>query len=936
MPARVHALVVVRPEPGAPSDLHLRRALDALAAQTVAPTAVTIVLCGADAATALLARESGHADVVTRPAHTGIAAAAHDVAPNSGADAVWVLTQSAVPDPDALERLVAALETSEAVAIAAPKLVRWEDPRRMVSFGQTMTRFGRSVALATGEFDQGQHDGGEDAMSADLRGALVRADTWRSLRGPDPALTGVDDGLDLGVRARLGARRVVLVASARVALAGTEPAKELSAQMRRAHRERSDQLHRRLVYAPLLALPLHWLSVLPLALWRSIVQLVAKRPGLVLPEWSAAGVAFARVGATLRARRVLSAAKRTGWGPLATLRVGRRQIRQRLDISDAVGSDYERPELRFFSGGGAWLVLGLLVVSVVAFPALLSWPALGGGALAPLSQTVAGLWHDASYGARSLGWGATGPADPFSAVIALLGTLSPAAPSRALVVLWVLALPLAGLGGWFAATRVTERAGLRAAAALAWALSPAFLAALVDGRPTGVLVHLLLPWLLFSALVAHRAWTGAAVASLALAAIVACAPSTGPAFAVLWVAGALTVAIRWRGAGLARIVWIIVPTLVLFAPLIWLRLREGNPLALLADPGVPVAGTHQAGGSDALAIMLGFVPDASATTALAETIGPWFWLTTVPLAAAAVLAPLTRRYVAASVALSIAVLGAATALFVSGLSLMSVGEGVSPVWIGCALSLAWMGLLGAALITADGVPVPTWVRSLAAVVAVGALVVAASPALTSTFTGTNVLTNGPTTTLPAYVAAEGAYDASVGTLVLTPLADGSVSATVVWGGSETLGGQSTLTAARHALTDADIELAHVSVELTTGAATDVVRRAADQGIGFVLLRGAADTPAARATSAMAGSAMDQRQGLDRVGDTGRGVLWRISGEVTARETDRATSALASTLGGAQILVVLASLMLALPTRAERTRARRKPRVVGDTRGQVTA
>lgn len=139
-----------------------------------------------------------------------------------------------------------------------------------------------------------------------------------------------------------------------------------------------------------------------------------------------------------------------------------------------------------------------------------------------------------------------------------------------------------------------------------------------------------------------------------------------------------------------------------------------------------------------------------------------------------------------------------------------------------------MGLLGAALITADGVPVPTWVRSLAAVVAVGALVVAASPALTSTFTGTNVLTNGPTTTLPAYVAAEGAYDASVGTLVLTPLADGSVSATVVWGGSETLGGQSTLTAARHALTDADIELAHVSVELTTGAATDVVRRAADQ------------------------------------------------------------------------------------------------------------
>ncbi|MFM9597450.1 hypothetical protein ACKI1O_49950, partial [Streptomyces scabiei] len=89
---------------------------------------------------------------------------------------------------------------------------------------------------------------------------------------------------------------------------------------------------------------------------------------------------------------------------------------------------------------------------------------------------------------------------------AVLGSLSPAAPSRAVVVLWLLAMPLAALGAWFAATRFTERPLVRAVVAIGWALAPSLLDALVTGRPTVVIAHLLLPWLLWTGVVAHRSW----------------------------------------------------------------------------------------------------------------------------------------------------------------------------------------------------------------------------------------------------------------------------------------------------------------------------------------------------------------------------------------------------------------------------------------------
>ena len=157
---------------------------------------------------------------MTAPASTDYAAAVALVTPRIDGDAVWLLAQDTAPERETLARLAGALELSPSAAFAAPKLVRWDDRSEIVSLGVGMTRFGRAVGLADGELDQGQHDGRDDVLGADVRGLLVRADAWRELGGLDPALAGADEGLDLGVRARLAGARVSLAPTAIVATAG--------------------------------------------------------------------------------------------------------------------------------------------------------------------------------------------------------------------------------------------------------------------------------------------------------------------------------------------------------------------------------------------------------------------------------------------------------------------------------------------------------------------------------------------------------------------------------------------------------------------------------------------------------------------------------------------------------------------------------------------
>lgn len=925
MPSRVHALLVVRPDGRVAADIHLKRTLAALRAQSRPVDSLTIVLCDADAELQAVAAASHAEGVISADRRTSFASALEMASLRLDGDAVWVLAHDTIPEPDALARLAGALETAPSVAFAAPKLVRADERDRIVSLGVSMTRFGRTVGLADGEHDQGQYDGTEDVLGSDIRGVLVRADAWRALGGVDTALAGADEGLDLGIRARLRGARIALAPTAVIAVIGAPPA-----PMRDAYAQRTAQLHRRLVYAPAGVVPLHWLTLLPLALLRSLGALLAKRPVQILPEWAAAVVAAVRLGAVARARRGVRADRVASWARIAPLRVTGAQLRHRLDDDVTVGQ--VRTDLHFFSGGGAWVVLGALAVSCIAFLSLLAWPVLGGGALAPLRATVAGLWADAAFGDRPLGWATTGAADPFSAVIALLGSLSPAAPSRALVVLWVLALPLAALGGWFAATRFTERGVVRALAAAGWALAPSLLAALVDGRPTVVIVHLLLPWLLWTASVAHRSWSAAGVASIIAAATLACAPSLAPAFALLWLIAIALTAIVVRGRGLARVVWLVVPAIVVFAPLALQRLSVGEPWALLADPGMPLG---DGGGTDLarrMLLALGF-PGADGWAAFAgASIATWTPLLVAPLLLLALAAPVLGRTLPAVFLAVVALSGLGTATAAIGIAVSTDAEAIVTLWPGAALSLYWLAAVCAATLALDALPSEARVRTPLVAVVMVALAVSAVPALTAPLRGASALTDGPSSTLPAYVEAEGRGGLGTATFVLTPGDGGAVITDVVWGETASLGGQTTLRSAATGADAGDETTADLAAQLVTAPEGDAITELAGHGVAFVLLATRYDadgapieTDAARGIRLQAENALDQRDDLEIVGETAKGKLWRITTEITARADDHGAAWRVALLQGG---VILAALLLALPTRRSLADARRRPRRVG--------
>lgn len=930
MPSRVHAIIVARP--GSSSHAQLLRTLDALNLQTRRPDAVTLVVCGDGTA----ARESEAVGrvaegIVEARSGTSFAEAVELASTRVAEDAsVWLLANDTAPHPQALALLAGALERSPSAAIAAPKLVDVDNEREIVSLGVTMTRLGRSVELAAGELDQNQHDGRDDALGADIRGILIRAEAREHLL-PDPALVGADEGLDLGIRARLGGARVVLAPDARVSVSPDGPASPPKGAARRAYVSRVAQLHRRLSYAPAPAVPLHWLSLLPLALWRTILHLIGKRPAAVFPEWGAALLEMVRFGAVARSRRRIRSFRSMSWASIAPLRVTRGELRRRLD--DGHGSEGGAvSELNFFSGGGAWAVLGALVVSVASFTTLLAWPAVGGGALLPLRDTVSALWSDAAWGQRGVGVELVGPADPFAGVVAVLGSLWAGAPSFAMVLLWLLALPLAVVGGWFAATRITDRAGLRIFGGVAWALAPTFLTALVEGRPAAVLLHLLLPWLFHTAVVAHRSWGAAGAASIVLAATLACAPSLAPALAALWLLAIIIVLSRGWFHGAVRLLWMLVPTAAAFAPLIVWHIQRGDIWAVFADPGLAWAGPQVAPDSAGRLLLASGFPTADLagwTSVLDPAVAIWAPLLIVPLALLALGGAVAPRWGAGITMLAVTMTGLATAFLAVGVIVTFAQGAPVEIWPGTGLSLAWAGLVGGALVTLDTAITKPRLRIVAVTVAGLALAVCAVPALTALHTDRSALTNGPQSTLPAYVAAEARGDLDIGTLVLTPQNDGALAVDVVWGASATLGAQSTLM--NTASEPQGVDMSALAVDLLSVRAFDAPGELAAHGIHFVLLDqvDGTESDAARAFRVEAVTALDQRAGFVKVGETDKGVLWRLEAEPAERAgLGRTDAGTAATITVIQLIVLFAALLLAIPTLASRRAARARSRIVG--------
>src|SRR5690606_33251058 len=179
MPAPVHAVLVARSSAAAAA--RLERALEAIRAQSQPIASLAIVVRGDPSPLRAAADAAKASHVIAAPERASFAGAIELALTHLPEGHVWLLDDDAVPEPGTLAKLASALERQPSVAIAAPKVVRAGDRRRIASFGVTMTTTGRTVELAQGEYDQGQHDRDDDVLGADVRGSLVRADVAAAL-----------------------------------------------------------------------------------------------------------------------------------------------------------------------------------------------------------------------------------------------------------------------------------------------------------------------------------------------------------------------------------------------------------------------------------------------------------------------------------------------------------------------------------------------------------------------------------------------------------------------------------------------------------------------------------------------------------------------------------------------------------------------------------
>ncbi len=853
------------------------------------------------------------ADRTTLPGDVSYEAGAEK--PESFQDWFWLLTEDSAPEPRALAEILSTVQRAPSVAIAGPKLVNWDHPDRIVELGQSLTRRGERWLLRRQERDQQQYDHLQDVLGVGPVGMLVRADVWRQLEGFDPSYAVYDDGLDLSVRARLSGYRVVVSPTSRVRFAQlgvAGPRIERSRRvMRTAHREaRTAQLHRRIAYAPALAAFFMWLGLPLLAIARVGWALIREHPGNMWGEFSSALRVFFRPGAIRASRRRVREANSSGWGAVKPLRVDPKTVRTaRMIDREAilVSQGRLRDDLHFISTGG----LAVLLVSVMVAIGLTWWAitqtSLAGGSLAPLSP-LGELWANTRTENGV-------PADPFTWVLALLGTLTFWNPSHGVVLMLVAAIPLAALGGWIWSAQLTKYSAGRALLALAWALSPVLLGSLAAGRLPTLILAVVLPWLLLAATRARESWSWAGIASLLAGIALACAPVLIPAGLVLLVVGLIG-----SPRGIARVLSIGIVPLALFAPKLLMLLRGGSPLDLLLDPGIaspfrpgstwhlllgfPEFGLEGWGGIFADFGLSGF----PATLLVGVLLLPIVLLAAVGLITGRVHFTLLHAVLGG--------VGLLTAVGASRLELTSIGSQEAALWTGSGLALYWIAVLGLA-----AVGTTTLRKAAAPVVAVGLVMalVAVAPLAVKLATAQTDIVPGDAQ-MPAIVQAAGTQDPTLRTLVLTVEGPQAVRAQVVEGAGVRLDELRTA-ATPSGVTDHDEQLAElVGALASTGDEARTEEVVAAQGIGFVLLENKGEST----ERSQLQSAFDQQTALENAGQTAHGLLWRVVSEheSLARIDENAgpswfagmsNRVFVSALWWAQVIVLGGMLLLALPT-----------------------
>jgi GT2 family glycosyltransferase len=496
-------VVVVAHDPGPWFD----ETLQAIADQDYPVLGVLVV----DAASLVPVADRVHevlpdARVVRLDQNQGYGRSINAVLPSVADSPLLVLAHDDVaPDPTAVRALVEEAFRSNA-AIVGPKIVRWDDPRRMLSAGEGADKFGFPVPLVERhELDQEQHDAVRDVFTVPDAFTLVRTDLLRAFGGFDPDVSFFGDDLDLCWRAHVAGARVMVAPAARVRhLEALGVRREIDDRRRLQfrHRMRAMLTSYRL---PTLIMVLPQLFVVHLV--EAVFALITGRPGQtrdVVTAWSW----NARHLGSLRARRrTLKDLRLVSDSEVRSLQVrGSARIaafmRGQLATGDETFGSAASMGKRVFeavAGPGrresllAWSVVALVLV--VGSRHLLTRPIPAIGEFVPFPEQLGPLFTDWATAWRSAGLGSSGVAAPANLVVGVAGALFLGATGLLRTVTILGMFPLGLLGIWrLVAPVASPRAS--AGALLAYAAVPLGYDALATGSWTGLVAYGIAPWVL--------------------------------------------------------------------------------------------------------------------------------------------------------------------------------------------------------------------------------------------------------------------------------------------------------------------------------------------------------------------------------------------------------------------------------------------------------
>ncbi|MGJ3189782.1 glycosyltransferase family 2 protein [Paenarthrobacter sp. FR1] len=667
---------------------------------------------------------------------------------------IWLLHDDAAPAPDALAELLHAVERAPSVTVAGCKQLGWNNKRHLVDVGLSTSRWAERLTLIDAdEVDQGQYDARTDTFAVNSAGMLIRRDVWEQLQGFDPALPGSGDDVDFCWRNWLSGNRVVVVPSAKMFHVEHRPhGLGTSSAARKA------QIHMRLKHTPWWNVPFQAVGALFGAVVRLLLSILVKEPGYGFSQFTSTVAALARPRAIAKGRRVAARTRRVHRSVVRGLQTPTREVRaNRRSLLEAIRPSDETPAVSDLlapepSGDAAddfaalatnergWVGTGAVAAALVALAAalvgllgLLRSGIVAGGGLLPLSTSPGDIWSNASTWWISLGAGLPGHGDPFGYVLWLLSLFGGGDGNAAMAWLLILAMPLSGIGAWFAAGALTTKRRFRTVAALAWAGAPALLISINEGRVGALVAHMMMPLLLLALLRASGSaigqghspagtalsrrptpitgkpgingtpsWTAAAAAGLAMAVVTASAPSLLGPIAVAVILAAVVLGQRGK-----TLWWSLLPTVALFLPF-GLSVLD-RPRSLLADPGLPLTFAAAPLWQQLLGQPLAFDIDGGITGLPFFGPGavPWALLLALLVSAPVLILAITALFLPGRrTALARVFWLAALATLASGWLVGHVATGVNNNVIvgpftGPAVSAAGMVLLGAAVIGAD-------------------------------------------------------------------------------------------------------------------------------------------------------------------------------------------------------------------------------------------